>query len=207
MRVVNKEIQCGHCHEAVSIDVVLSQSISDTTIDGNQQNEKQYKMIQICPHCGHVALDISKPVQSIATLQYENDDLFTNQLIQGAKTYVLNKNNVLASYMYRLVSWKLDKQKELSQKYMQQSIQYLEYYLKELPVIKEENLPYFVILIDCYRQVGSFQQAQDLCQEVLENLSFFNNQQLTLFLDKVIQLEMTFIQNQDTNIHYYHEVK
>lgn len=207
MRIINKQIQCGHCHETVSIDVVLSQSVDDTTIDGNQQDERQYKAIQICPHCGYVALDISQPVQSIATLQHDSNDIFINQLIQGADTYVLNHNYALASYMYRLISWKLGKQQELSQKYMKLSIHYLEIYLKELPVVREENLSYFVILIDCYRQDGSFQQAEDLCQEVLENLSFFNNQQLTSFLDKIIHLEMTFIQNQDTKAHYYHEVK
>ena len=65
VRVVQKEVQCGFCHHRVNIDVLLSYSTHKVMIDGNQHHSLQYKAIQICPHCGHIALDISSGVFEI----------------------------------------------------------------------------------------------------------------------------------------------
>lgn len=202
-KFIEKEIECAVCHKKVKVNVLVSCYGGQSALDGNQNNKIQYKAIQVCPKCGHVALDITKPVQKVSSKNFYSEHQELNNILKGADTYALNQNDILASYMYRLASWRsleLNK-KEMWKECMLESINYLERYLITLPVLSEEQLPYFIILIDCYRQVASFDQAIELSQECLENLQFFHDQQLIEYIRKVIQFELTLIRHQDTNEH------
>lgn len=207
-KFIEKEVKCAICHKKVKIEVLISHYCPDIAIDGNQNNQIQYRAIQVCPECGYVSLDITQPVKKISSKKFLTSDNTLNYILKGADTYALNQNDVLASYMYRLASWKsLElKDRDLWKTYMNKSIRYLEKYLKEKNVLTEDDLSYFVILIDCYRQVSLMNYAKELCDEVLENISLFKNKQQIQMITKVIQFELTLISHSDTKVHYYHEV-
>ena len=100
-KFIKKTLTCGACGHHIKIDVLASQHVSKVALDGNLNNVIQYKAIQVCPVCGHVALNIEEPVKQVSKIQASND---IDNALKGAETYVLNGNDVLASYMYRLAS-------------------------------------------------------------------------------------------------------
>lgn len=197
VRVVQKEVQCGFCHHRVNIDVLLSYSAHKVMIDGNQHHSLQYKAIQICPHCGHIALDISLPVKKISSPINLDSDALVNKIIQGAKTYALNNNHALSSYMYRLASWKTEDEKIRSQ-CKESSNRELEHYLLNRKSYSHDDLYYFVIMIDTYRQLAQYSDAKELCLEVLQNLDQFNHIE---DIKEALELELHWIENHDVKEH------
>ncbi|MCD7809587.1 MAG: hypothetical protein LUH02_09605 [Erysipelotrichaceae bacterium] len=203
-KFIKKNLTCGACGHHIKIDVLASQHVSKVALDGNLNNATQYKTIQVCPVCGHVALNIEEPVKQVSLIQTKSD---INYFLKGAETYVLNGNDVLASYMYRLASWKArGSHDDLWVEYKKKSIKYLEKYIDSLNAFNEGNIPYILILIDCFRMVGEFDKAKELCDDFLKILSQFKNKQLINYYTKAVHLELQYIENLDVSEHYNSEV-
>lgn len=212
-RFIYKEVKCGCCGKIVKVKRIMSNTSYEMTLDGNKDNLYQY-LLEVCPKCRYPSLDITKSSQvnpifvDKLYLIERNHIKKTIPFMVAGIIYKGNHEFLNASFMYRAASWICSNENDvqLSTVLKKQACEYIIQYLKSLDGMTAQDIGISIVLIDTYRQIGEFSEAKELCDDLMNIMSQFDENEEIKYYRKLVNYESHIIDKKDTHIHYVSEV-
>ena len=205
----NEELKCPLCGETFSAAVVMSFSIvgESRSLDGDPYEPLLFETVHLCPHCGYVFLDAnsepdantrrlvrSENYQKI--LQAEDCDETARKLLLLAYLAEQKGDAATASVQYLHAYWVFrDKDLPGKEEALDKAVEAMEHYLEGHA---DRNAA--LVLVDLYRQKGSFEEALETLNSLGKYLRGNDN------LLKTAAFEWRLIMAEDSKVHLVGEV-
>ena len=169
-RYSHTDIRCACCGKAFSAEIPTGFFSPVCDLDGNPHNPAIFDTALMCPHCGYVSADFTEAVDS-AVRDYvfsqpyqtigQEENLTARKLLREAAIADFQNDPLRASAAWRKLAWfRREDGEEPVSEYLQAAGR-LGVYLQE-----NLNIRLALILCDCLRQAGRFEEAEDTLREL-----------------------------------------
>lgn len=205
-RYVSKKIKCNYCRHQYMAKILKSFfNPGYMDLDTNPHNAVIYDRILMCPLCGYatdriedeVLFEVYEQVNSESYQKVFKDtqmDETYKKLYLFAILEEIKQNYHNAGYGYLMTYWYLKEKHANTTEVLKKAIENYEKYLADTADVQSA-----IILIDCMRQSGKFEEAKETAESLLPY-----TEGTTMY--KFVEYELELISQKDTESHSVKEV-
>lgn len=211
MKITKKVKTCGCCGKCFEGLIVNSCYRGDYGLDNKPMQKDGYPLVEQCPNCGYCGFSIEKQVseeirETVKSEEYkkileaggENQDIYRLQAM-----LLLTDDLEQESYIHLLLCWIYEEEQKKIEalKERKTAASQMEKEFEEKPSVLVEQM---MIYIDCLRQLGEWEQAKMVVEDIGEDIQEHFN--LKHLIRRIFEFEKKAIEIQDTAPHSIREV-
>ena len=170
----------------------------------NPHNPSIFRRVVVCPNC-HYATDAVNKFASQEVREVVSSSEY-QELYMSAYQHEIMKSLRLAAYisekvadskdaarLYLTMHWYIQRQNTFAPEWLDKAIDNYQHYLSDVP-----DLDAALVLIDCLRQAGRFEEATESAMSLQTYIANVNQK-------KILDLELKLIQQRDSYAHLQSE--